>query len=121
MGEHSKGKLLVYKDDPVILVNEEGSSLGEMTAGDPYIEVPEMIANAARVSDCWNAMLGIEDPAALMEEVRGVLEDFCPPDQAALEKILWRDLSDDEPGTITIKHGDIKRARALLTKIGGGE
>ena len=30
-------------------------------------------ANAERIVACWNAMTGIEDPAAFMEEVRGVL------------------------------------------------
>lgn len=44
--KHTPGPWSVYEDDPVIIVNAEGSSLGEMTAGDPFIQSDTMLANA---------------------------------------------------------------------------
>lgn len=42
----TKGPWSVYADDGLIIVNSEGSSLGEMSAGDPFILLNEMLANA---------------------------------------------------------------------------
>ena len=56
--------------------------------------------------------------AAFMEEVRGVLEGFCPPQLATLEEALWGDIDDSAPGSMTVTCGQMRRARALLAKMG---
>lgn len=44
---HTSGPWSVYEGDPLIIVNAEGSSLGEMSSGDPFISYAQMKANAA--------------------------------------------------------------------------
>ena|SRR5690606_33698593 len=80
----------------------------------------EQRANIPRILACVNAMTGIEDPAATMKEVVEVLEAFCPPALSEMEQILWGEISDDEMGSITISCGQMRRARALLAKLGRG-
>lgn len=35
-----------YEHDPLVIVNQEGSSIGDMKPGDPYIREAEALANA---------------------------------------------------------------------------
>lgn len=74
-GKYTKGSWSVYKDDPLIIVNEEGSSLGEMSAGDPYISHEEMVANAqmaAAAPDLLEALDALVNAKAL-KDVRGIV------------------------------------------------
>lgn len=57
--------------------------------------------------------------AAFMEEVREVLEGFCPPKLAEIESLLWDGIDDSAHGTMTVTCGQMRRARALLAKIEG--
>lgn len=43
---HTPGPWATYDADPLVIVNSEGSSLGEMTPGDPFITPGAAIANA---------------------------------------------------------------------------
>lgn len=79
----------------------------------------ERDANAERLVACWNAMINVKDPAAFMEEVREVLEGFCPPKLAEIESLLWDGIDDSAHGTMTVTCGQMRRARALLAKMEG--
>ncbi len=59
-----------YHDDRLIIVDAEGSSLGEMTAGDPYISHATQIANAALVVTAVNSH---EKLLACREALRALL------------------------------------------------
>lgn len=53
------GPHFVDADEPLFIVTAEGSSLGEATAGDPFIAVEQQLANArlwAAASDLYAAL-----------------------------------------------------------------
>lgn len=56
---HTPEPWAIYKGDALVIVDEKGSSLGEMVPGDPYIKHAEAVANAARIVACINACAGI--------------------------------------------------------------
>lgn len=58
------GPWAVFASDPLIIINAEGASLGEMSAGDPFIERAEMEANA-RLAASAPALLGAANRAAV--------------------------------------------------------
>lgn len=64
---------------------------------------------AAQRHDERDAVLARE--AVLREALEGLLGRGV----AWLEAVLWRDMPDSEPGTITIRLGAIRRARAALS------
>lgn len=58
--QHTPGPWAQYADDPLVIVNAEGSSLGEASAGDPFITYAEQLANArmfATAPDLRNALM----------------------------------------------------------------
>jgi hypothetical protein len=124
MGEWTKGRLRWSKERAGrALVSESGRTVAAAhLLGFAHANAAtEADANAQRIVDCWNAMLGIEDPAALMDEVRGVLKPFA-------EFVSGFDYQGNKKGvpdsfhvasTLTVGH--LRAARALLAKIGGGE
>lgn len=61
----------------------------------------------------------IDADAAFMEEVREVLEGFCPPKLAEIESLLWDGIDDSAHGAMTVTCGQMRRARALLAKMEG--
>lgn len=76
---------------------------------------PVGLSNAHRLAACWNAMTGIEDPAAFMEEVREVLD--------ALEDYFDnRADADQAPGDTPTPNEEMLHQvtiRALLAKMEG--
>lgn len=45
------GPWFQFKDDPLVIVDEKGASVGEMVPGDPYVPHGEARANAALVAE----------------------------------------------------------------------
>ena len=66
-------------------------------------------ANAERIVACWNAMTGIEDPAAFMEEVR---------DEVRCTRSILDDLAHGR-GLLAPIEVTIERLDALLEKMEG--
>jgi hypothetical protein len=84
---------------------------------------PDWEAYAERMAGCVNAMRGIEDPAALMDEVREVLKE-CADDLESMVEAHYGGGVKDHPAMKPKYMRDMepaRRARALLDKIGGGE
>lgn len=46
MSAHTPGPWSQYAGDPLVIVNADGSSLGEASAGDPFIPFLQQLANA---------------------------------------------------------------------------
>lgn len=129
MGEWTEGELRLDGDDSmdgvpfiVLVAGEEGSSKHRYVAdvrcqwdGDEPVLNAESRANAARILSCWNAMLGIPDPAATMKEVVEVLE--------ALEDYFDnRADADQAPGDTPTPNEEMRHQvtiRALLAKLEG--
>jgi hypothetical protein len=82
----------------------------------------EVDFDAARIVACWNAMAGIDDPATFMDDVREILESVAEHDQMAEFCDFWPDEYFFEcEGETHLTIGDIRLARALLSRMGGGE
>lgn len=56
----------------------------------------------------------LEQAEARVKELEAALRLFVRPDDETMEGILWGDMPDDAPGSITIKLRDIRIARAAL-------
>lgn len=56
--KHTPGEWFVYEHDPLVIVNSDGSSLGEMRPGDPFISLREALANA-RVAAAATRLLAV--------------------------------------------------------------
>ena len=54
-----------------------------------------------------------DDAVQEIERLRAALKPFVFGDPK-IEEILWGGIPDDKPGTITIKCGDLRRAREAL-------
>lgn len=103
MSEHTPLPWATDNDDPVIIVNAEGSSLGEITSGDPYIGRHEELANAAFIVRAVNCHA--ELVAALKIET------------AALERAIRRGIDDPEIADDAVaNHVRLAPMRALLAK-----
>lgn len=90
--------------------------MGKWTRGRIRLDrTAEADANAERIVACWNAMTGIEDPAAFMDEVREVLD--------ALEDYFDnRADADQAPGDTPTPNEEMRHQvaiRALLAKMEG--
>lgn len=59
--KHTPGPWAVYEDDPIVIINSGGSSLGEMSAGDPFIGHDEMKANALLASASPDLVDALQD------------------------------------------------------------
>lgn len=55
MSEHTPTPWSLYEHDPLVIVDDKGSSLGEMVPGDPYISPATALANAAFVIRAVNS------------------------------------------------------------------
>lgn len=64
--KHTPTPWALYEHDPLIIVDEKGSSLGEMVPGDPYISRTEALANAALVVAAVNAQARADLDAGLI-------------------------------------------------------
>lgn len=83
----------------------------------------EADANAARIVACWNAMLNVEDPAAFMEEVRGVLGALMA--RIEVDRLWEQQRQGFGGGSVPEMYAaglvpdEFVRARALLEKMEG--
>lgn len=50
MSAHTPGPWTQYESDPLIIINSDGVSLGEMSAGSPNVSRSEQIANARLIA-----------------------------------------------------------------------
>ena len=57
---------------------------------------------------------------AAAPDLLAALIPFAPAELQAFEEILWSDYADDEPASLTVSLGDIRRARAAIAKAIGG-
>lgn len=151
MGEWTKGPLRNDGDDEVAqgvpcIVLAAGEDCGpthrrvaevcHQWDGDALVLDAEARANAARIIACWNAMLGIPDPAATMKEVREVLEVahadavrerdglieteavWTVPDEDGVQYPKMETLPADVREELALISEKVDRIRALLDKIG---
>lgn len=80
------------------------------TAGTQYWQ-DRAITAETKVSDL---LARLEQAEARVGELETALRLFVRPEDATMEGILWGDMPDDAPGSITIKLRDIRTARAAL-------
>ena len=128
MGEWTKGRIKQHLVDDTALVDESGAFVATTFINEiDYREnATRREADAARIFACWNAMTGIPDPAATMKEVVEVAEKLAAvrieraiPEVEATDP--WPDsrvLVGYDGWELTV--GDVRRARALLAKLGRG-
>lgn len=60
-----------YDGDPLVIVDDKGSSLGEMVPGDPYIDHDTALANAALVVQAVNQHNDLR--ALILDAYKGIL------------------------------------------------
>lgn len=73
---HTPGPLHQDEHNPLVIVNSDGSSLGEASAGDPFIGHEEQLANAR----LWAAapdLLAIAQMVANLGEYRALVEEMA--------------------------------------------
>ncbi len=61
----------------------------------------------------------VMDAAEEIERLRKALEIFIPPQQSAIEQIIWKDEPDDALMTISISFGKYREARDAFAPVGG--
>lgn len=79
---HTPGPWRQYPGDPLIIADEMGSSLGEMTPGDPYIGHDEALANAALVAAAPDVLASERENLKVLENLLAYLrkhESSLPP------------------------------------------
>lgn len=66
-----------YHDDPLVIVNANGSSLGEASAGDPFISYSEQLANARLIAAAPDLLAALEYVCSYRGEVPTHIADVC--------------------------------------------
>ena len=69
--KHTPGPWSQYRDDPLVIVNAAGSSLGEASAGDPYISADEQLANARMFAAAPELLEALRDAIDAVKIFRG--------------------------------------------------
>ncbi len=80
------GPWAVYQNDPVIIVDTEGYSLGEMTMGTPDGSYKKMCANAILAASAPELVEALADLLAASE--RHIFGDECLAEREAARAIL---------------------------------
>lgn len=81
--KYTPGPWLLYDSNPMVIVNGEGSSLGEMLPGDPFITPREALANATLVAAAPHMASAIRDFLHALD--RGYLA--CKDDSAFIDDL----------------------------------
>lgn len=58
---HTPGPWFQYADSPLVIVNAAGSSLGEASAGDPFIPMSQQLANARLFAASTELLAALQD------------------------------------------------------------
>ena len=113
MGEHTKGPWETYDLDPTVIINSEGSSLGDMTPGDPFITGVEAFANARLAAAAPDLLEALEEAVWTYEGILDDEGDECGADE---DHPLCGAKSCELSGCIVDK---LSRARAAIAKARG--
>jgi hypothetical protein len=101
------------------------AELGHAEPAKPITDHPELLKkmqeSAARALKLERAMRGIEDPAAFMDEVRGVLGPLAAYGKVLRGQLVQADATVIELWDHKITVGQLIAVADLLDKIGGGE
>lgn len=81
--KHTSGPWSQYHDDPLVIVDTKGSSLGEMVPGDPYISHDEALAKARLTAAAPELLAALKDCAVQIAQTRN--RRLTADEQAALD------------------------------------